>query len=185
MCEKTNPATPHHTTHNHCFKFQIQAITTTKGTVLHTNYNDITQLVTVYFPCVVLSTCSDHSSTQNDIILLFLHLCIVIAPSFSNTTKPKNTIIMSYKAGISAAIADMKDRNGSSLIAIKKWMQAKLPADKKWMNTQFLQSLKSGVTANEFVQVKVLTVQKSTIPCRFLIFNTPFILSSLTLFMLS
>jgi histone H1/5 len=62
---------------------------------------------------------------------------------------------MSYKAGISAAIADMKERNGSSLSSIKKWMQAKLPADKKWMNTLFLTSLKSGVTAGEFVQIKV------------------------------
>lgn len=62
---------------------------------------------------------------------------------------------MSYKAGITAAIADMKERNGSSLISIKKWMQAKLPADKKWLNAQFLQALKTAVTSGEFVKVKV------------------------------
>jgi histone H1/5 len=62
---------------------------------------------------------------------------------------------MSYKAGIAAAIADMKERNGSSLISIKKWMQAKLPADKKWLNAQFLQALKSAVASGEFIKVKV------------------------------
>ena len=66
-----------------------------------------------------------------------------------------HSFIMSYKAGISAAIADMKERNGSSLISIKKWMQAKLPADKNWINNLFLTSLKSGVAAGEFVKVKV------------------------------
>jgi histone H1/5 len=62
---------------------------------------------------------------------------------------------MSYKAGITAAITEMKERNGSSLISIKKWMQSKLPTDKKWINNLFLSSLKSGVAAGEFVQVKV------------------------------
>jgi linker histone H1 and H5 family len=62
---------------------------------------------------------------------------------------------MSYKAGIAAAIGELKDRNGSSMIAIKKVMQSKLPADKKWMNNQFLTALKSGVAAGEFVQNKV------------------------------
>ena len=62
---------------------------------------------------------------------------------------------MSYKAGIAAAIAELKDRNGSSMIAIKKYMQANLPADKKWMNAQFLTALKSGVAAGTFLQTKV------------------------------
>ena len=65
---------------------------------------------------------------------------------------------MSYKAGIAAAIADMNDRMGSSMISIKKWMQAKLPADKKWMNAQYLSSLKSGVAAGDFIQNKVRAV---------------------------
>lgn len=42
---KSSNTTPHNTQP----LLQIQAITTTKGTVLHTNYNHITQLVIVYF----------------------------------------------------------------------------------------------------------------------------------------
>ena len=52
---------------------------------------------------------------------------------------------MSYKAGIVAAITELKDRTGSSSIAIKKHMQANLPADKKWMNATFLAALKKAV----------------------------------------
>jgi histone H1/5 len=61
---------------------------------------------------------------------------------------------MSYKAGIIKAITELKDRSGSSQIAIKKHMQAALPADKKWMNATFLKAIKDGVTAGEFVQIK-------------------------------
>lgn len=64
---------------------------------------------------------------------------------------------MSYKQGIVEAITDLKDRNGSSIIAIKKAMQGKLPKDKKWQNATFLLALKAGVTAGDFVQVKVCT----------------------------
>ena len=39
---------------------------------------------------------------------------------------------MSYKAGIVDAITELKDRSGSSMQAIKKVMQEKLPKDKKW-----------------------------------------------------
>ena len=66
----------------------------------------------------------------------------------------QDIIIMSYKAGIVKAIQELKDRNGSSSIAIKKHMQAHLPKDKKWMNATFLASLKSGVASGEFVQHK-------------------------------
>lgn len=62
---------------------------------------------------------------------------------------------MSYKAGIADAITELKDRNGSSMIAIKKFMQAKMPADKKWMNATFLSSIKAGVASGDFVQNKV------------------------------
>jgi histone H1/5 len=62
---------------------------------------------------------------------------------------------MSYKQGIIDAISELKDRSGSSLQAIKKAVQAKLPADKKWQNTTFLSSLKAGVTSGDFVQTKV------------------------------
>ncbi len=62
---------------------------------------------------------------------------------------------MSYKAGIIKAISSLKDhRTGSSMIAIKKHMQADLPSDKKWMNAMFLKALKDGVTAGDFVQNK-------------------------------
>jgi histone H1/5 len=39
---------------------------------------------------------------------------------------------MTYKAGIVDAISELKDRTGSSMIAIKKLMMSKFPADKKW-----------------------------------------------------
>jgi histone H1/5 len=61
---------------------------------------------------------------------------------------------MSYKAGIIAAITELNDRSGSSMIAIKKAMQDKLPKEKKWMNSTFLSTLKKGVADGEFVQVK-------------------------------
>jgi histone H1/5 len=64
---------------------------------------------------------------------------------------------MSYKSGITAAIAELKDRSGSSMISIKKYMQSNLPADKKWMNTQFLNALKTLVAAGTLVQTKVGT----------------------------
>jgi ethanolamine utilization protein EutQ (cupin superfamily) len=40
------------------------------------------------------------------------------------------------------------------MIVIKKVMQEKLPKDKKWQNATFLQALKSGVAAGDFVQNK-------------------------------
>ena len=52
---------------------------------------------------------------------------------------------MSYKAGIVKAITELKDRTGSSSIAIKKHMQAAMPTDKKWQNGMFLAALKKAV----------------------------------------
>jgi histone H1/5 len=60
---------------------------------------------------------------------------------------------MSYKAGIIKAITELKDRTGSSSIAIKKHMQANM-GDKKWQNGIFLKALKDGVTAGDFVKTK-------------------------------
>jgi histone H1/5 len=60
---------------------------------------------------------------------------------------------MSYKAGIIKAITELKERTGSSSIAIKKHMQANL-GDKKWANAVFLKALKDGVASGEFVKVK-------------------------------
>ena len=61
---------------------------------------------------------------------------------------------MSYKAGIITAITGLKDRTGSSSIAIKKAMQATLPADKKWLNAMFLGALKKMVADGILVKVK-------------------------------
>ena len=61
---------------------------------------------------------------------------------------------MSYKAGIFTAITELKDRTGSSSIAIKKHMQANLPTNKKWMNGMFLNALKKAVVDGDLTQVK-------------------------------
>ena len=61
---------------------------------------------------------------------------------------------MSYKAGIITAITGLKDRTGSSSIAIKKSMQASLPTDKKWLNTMFLGALKKMVADGILLKIK-------------------------------
>eukprot|EP00586_Coscinodiscus_wailesii_P019191 CAMPEP_0172494560 /NCGR_PEP_ID=MMETSP1066-20121228/51212_1 /TAXON_ID=671091 /ORGANISM="Coscinodiscus wailesii, Strain CCMP2513" /LENGTH=156 /DNA_ID=CAMNT_0013265631 /DNA_START=114 /DNA_END=584 /DNA_ORIENTATION=+ len=61
---------------------------------------------------------------------------------------------MSYKEGIIKAIEEHNDRTGTSMVAIKKHMQANLASDKKWLNATFLAALKSGVASGDFVQVK-------------------------------
>jgi histone H1/5 len=61
---------------------------------------------------------------------------------------------MSYKAGIVEAITELKDRTGSSMISIKKFMQDKLPKEKKWQNATFLKALKDGVEKGDFVKNK-------------------------------
>ena len=61
---------------------------------------------------------------------------------------------MSYKEGIIKAIGELKDRNGSSMQAIKKVMQANLAQDKKWANATFLTVLKAGVANGDFVKIK-------------------------------
>jgi histone H1/5 len=61
---------------------------------------------------------------------------------------------MSYKAGIVKAITELKDRTGSSSIAIKKHMQAAMPTDKKWQNGMFLAALKKAVTDGVLAQTK-------------------------------
>ena len=61
---------------------------------------------------------------------------------------------MSYKAGIITAITELKDRTGSSSIAIKKHMQANVPSGKKWLNATFLKALKTMVVAGDLNQTK-------------------------------
>ena len=60
----------------------------------------------------------------------------------------------SYKEGIVNAINELKDRTGSSSIAIKKQMQANMPEGKKWMNGRFLKALKEGVDEGILIQSK-------------------------------
>lgn len=70
---------------------------------------------------------------------------------------------MSYKQGIFEAIAELKDRTGSSMIAIKKHMQAKLPKDKAWQNNVFLSSLKASVASGALIQNKVSSNRRQRI----------------------
>jgi histone H1/5 len=81
--------------------------------------------------------------------LTFRSFVLLSSPQQINPTKT-----MSYKAGIVKAISELKDRTGSSSIAIKKHMQANMPADKKWMNATFLKALRDGVAAGDLIQVK-------------------------------
>lgn len=77
------------------------------------------------------------------------------ATTWLNKYRIKLHANMSYKQGIMEVITDLKDRNGSSLIAIKKAVQEKLPRGKKWLNATFLQALRSGVASGDLVQIKV------------------------------
>ena len=61
---------------------------------------------------------------------------------------------MSYKAGIIKAVDELKDRTGTSMIAIKKHMQADLPKDKKWGNAVFLTALKASVASGDLIKIK-------------------------------
>jgi histone H1/5 len=65
-----------------------------------------------------------------------------------------STPTMTYKEAIIEAISELKDRTGSSMMAIKKVMMTKIPKDKKWQNTLFLQTLKKCVADGTLVQVK-------------------------------
>mmetsp|Transcript_17851 Transcript_17851/g.51804 ORF Transcript_17851/g.51804 Transcript_17851/m.51804 type:complete len:80 (+) Transcript_17851:49-288(+) len=63
---------------------------------------------------------------------------------------------VSHKAGVTKVINEIKDRTGSSIIAIKNHMQANLTKDKKWMNYAFLLALNLVILAGYFVQIKNL-----------------------------
>jgi hypothetical protein len=58
-----------------------------------------------------------------------------------------------YKAGIVAAITELKDRTGSSLPAIKNHIKAANPG-KTWANGTFLKVLKDMVASGDLVKVK-------------------------------
>jgi hypothetical protein len=143
--------------------------------------NDLCRFARALLCCIVLINFafveySQSISTTNHSISLIVSIKVSTAasllfswpqsykltlPCHNNSPRPhqtpstaNQTITMSYKAGIVKAISELKDRTGSSTIAIKKHMQANMPADKKWMNGTFLKALKDGVAAGEFVQVK-------------------------------
>ena len=58
-----------------------------------------------------------------------------------------------YKAGIIAAIGELKDRTGSSRPAIKAHIEANNKG-KSWANGTFLKVLRNMVASGELVQVK-------------------------------
>ena len=65
----------------------------------------------------------------------------VLSSTLLNRTNTDNVV----QTGIIKAINELKDRKGLSMIAIKNFMQANLPKDKKWLNATFLSGLKAGV----------------------------------------
>merc|ERR1712071_468158 len=58
------------------------------------------------------------------------------------------------KEHIVVAVEALKDRKGSSMISVKKHMQAAMPKDKKWLNATFLTALKAMVTTGDLIQIK-------------------------------
>jgi len=60
---------------------------------------------------------------------------------------------MSYKANIVKAIQDLKERTGSSSIALKKHIIAANP-EMVWRNSMFLTTLKKSVASGDFIQIK-------------------------------
>ena len=58
-----------------------------------------------------------------------------------------------YKAGIIAAITELKDRTGSSRPAIKAHIEA-ANAGKSWANGTFLKVLRDMVASGDLIQVK-------------------------------
>ena len=57
-----------------------------------------------------------------------------------------------YKAGIINAISTLKDRSGSSSIAIKKHIQANFPKDEYYMNDLYLASLNNLVADGDITR---------------------------------
>ena len=86
-------------------------------------------------------------------LFLLLHFLLLL---LNFTAKSIFIFTMTYKEGIIKAITDLKDRTGSSLIAIKKHMQAAFPAEKKWANGTFL------LTLNKMVEGGLLIKDKAS-----------------------
>ena len=59
-----------------------------------------------------------------------------------------------YKELVVKCITEMKDRTGSSLPAIKKYVEANMPKGKNYVNGTLLKVLRNMVASGELVQVK-------------------------------
>ena len=71
--------------------------------------------------------------------------------SFSNA-KPRN--MSYYKETILKGITELNERSGSSLQAIKKYVQSNLPKGKEYKNGVFLLTIKRAVESGTLVKVK-------------------------------
>ena len=71
--------------------------------------------------------------------------------SFSND-KPRN--MSYYKETILKGITELNERSGSSLQAIKKYVQSNLPKGKEYKNGVFLLTIKRAVESDTLVKVK-------------------------------
>lgn len=72
----------------------------------------------------------------------------------TTSDKPKKMRWKSNSKGISSAITDLNDPASSSSSAIKKRMQANMPAGKRWLNSTFQSTLKKMTADGVLVQVK-------------------------------
>jgi linker histone H1 and H5 family len=59
-----------------------------------------------------------------------------------------------YRNAIVDAIAELKERKGSSMIAIQKVIKGKHP-DRTWHLTAFHKALKVGIQGGYFIRIKV------------------------------
>ena len=59
-----------------------------------------------------------------------------------------------YKELVVKCITEMKDRTGSSLPAIKKYVEANMPKGKKYVNGTLLKVLRDMSAAGELTKVK-------------------------------
>ncbi|TVY24655.1 Histone H1 [Lachnellula hyalina] len=97
------------------------------------------------------ATTSDHASYQGELHILPPQRRVQIAriASWSRSSSASDDMITD-------AIVNLKDRNGSSRIALKKYVKAnnKIKADGAMFDSQFNRALKSGVDKGVFAQPK-------------------------------
>jgi hypothetical protein len=64
------------------------------------------------------------------------------------------TAVQLYRDAIIDAVAELKDRKGSSLVAIQRVMKGKHP-DKQWRLVAFHKAIKFGIEHGYFIRIKV------------------------------